>query len=147
VKQRAKNRAGSVCNRPLPPPPPTPGPVGRNSGVSGQVRSKSESAGPGQVEIRECRARSDRNPRVPGRVRSKSGSVGPGLSITDLSLPHPPRRAQSARTLGPVTDTWGALCTGFTLVTKILSRNPIMPFLVHFNLHSPFYPNKCKKYT
>ncbi len=30
VKQWAKNRAGSVCNRPLPPPPPTPGPVGLN---------------------------------------------------------------------------------------------------------------------
>jgi hypothetical protein len=98
VKQRAKNRAGSVYNRPLPPPPPTP------------------HAGPG---------------------RSKSGSAGPGLSVTDLSLlhpprrarlawmpgpvttyflPHPPRRARSAWTPGPVTNRRGALCTGFTLV-------------------------------
>jgi hypothetical protein len=29
-------------------------------------------------------------------VRSKFGSAGPGLAVTDLSLPHPPRRARSA---------------------------------------------------
>jgi len=65
VKQRAKNRAGSVCNRPLPPPPPTPGPVGRNPGVPGQVRSKFGIAGPGQVEIQECRAGSVYNKPLP----------------------------------------------------------------------------------
>jgi len=75
----------------------------------GPGRSKSGSAGPGQVEIRECRARS-------GRVKSKSGSVGPSLSVTDLSLPHPPRRARSAWTPSPITDRRGALCTGFTLL-------------------------------
>jgi hypothetical protein len=82
---RAKNRAGSVYNRSLPPPPRTLGPASRN-------------------------------PRVPGQVRSKSGSAGPGLFVTDLSLPHPPRRARSAWMPGPVTDRRGALCTGFTLV-------------------------------
>ncbi len=32
VKQRAKNRAESIYNRPFPPPPPTPGPVSLNAG-------------------------------------------------------------------------------------------------------------------
>ncbi len=33
VKQRAKNRAGSVCNKPLPPPPSTPDPIDLNAGL------------------------------------------------------------------------------------------------------------------
>jgi hypothetical protein len=99
VKQRAKNRAGSIYNRPLPPPPPTTGPVGRNSGLPGWVRSKSGSVGSSQVEIRECRAGSGRNPGVLGRVRSKSGSAGPGQveiqecraeSVCNRPLPPPP---------------------------------------------------------
>jgi len=37
-------------------------------------------------------------------VKSKSGSAGPGLSVTNLSLPHPPRRARSAWTPGPICN-------------------------------------------
>ncbi len=53
-----------------------------------------------------------------GRGRWSSGwKIGPSLSVTNLSLPHPPRWARSAWTPGPITDKRGALCTGFTLVS------------------------------
>ncbi len=47
VKQWAKTWAASICNKPLPPHP-----------HARPSRSKFGSAGPGQVEIRECRAES-----------------------------------------------------------------------------------------
>ncbi len=121
MKQRAKNRAESVCNRPLPPPPPMPGSVGQNPGVPDRV---------------------GRNPGVPDRVGRKSGSVGPGSVCNRPLPPPPPRRARSIKiwecragsvcnrplpptpgpiglNAGPVTDRRDALCTEFTLLKII----------------------------
>ncbi len=59
-----------------------------------------------------------------GRGRWSSGrKIGPGLSVTDLSLPHPPRRAWLTWTSGPITDRRGALCTEFTLVHTYMWTN------------------------
>jgi len=55
VKQRAKNRAGSFCNRPLPTPPPTPSLVGLNVGPRHYVLPPPPpTSGPAGLNVGPC---------------------------------------------------------------------------------------------
>jgi hypothetical protein len=64
-------------------------------------------------------------------IKSKFDSVGPSLAVTDLSLPHLPRRVRSAgrRDLVSVRSKFGSVGPGLTVIDLSLPHPPHRVFV------------------